>query len=68
MGNIPNITNPTACQIICQNNGPRGCKYFDYNADEENCKLLSSSSRTCDLIRGPPTPVIEECYDNPIQR
>jgi len=66
--NAKNITDPETCQLLCQvysNPDTKSCAYFDYNVDEQNCQLLSSPSRTCDLIRGPPTPTMKECSDDP---
>jgi len=64
--NLQNITSATACQFACliYDKLPT-CNYFFYNGAEENCQFLSSTSRTCDLIRGPPTPSLTECSDKP---
>merc|ERR1711962_1734665 len=65
--NLSNITSASACQFACRiyDKIPR-CNYFFYNGAEENCQFLSSTSRSCDLIRGPPTPSIEDCSEKPI--
>jgi len=67
MENLGNITSALACQFACliYDQFP-GCNYFSYNAVRENCQLLSSSVRTCDLIRGPPNPTFEECSEKPM--
>merc|ERR1712203_797005 len=61
--NAIDIPSATACQVLCQINPL--CNYFDYNKDEQNCQELSSPGRTCDLIRGPPTPTLDECSIDP---
>ena len=61
--NAIDINDVTACQFLCQVDSL--CNYFVYNADELNCQLLSSPSRTCDLIRGPPTPTLNDCSIDP---
>ena len=63
MENNNDISSPSACQTFCLIFP--GCEYFIYNAEEENCQFLSSSSRTCDLIRAPPTPALDECLEPP---
>ena len=63
MENAIDINDVTACQFLCQVNSL--CNYFVYNADDLNCQLLSSPSRTCDLIRGPPTPTLNDCSIDP---
>ena len=69
MENLGNITSALACQFACliYDQFP-GCNYFSYNAVRENCQLLSSSVRTCDLIRGPPNPTFEECSEKPSKK
>ena len=64
--NLQNITSATACQFACliYDKLPT-CNYFFYNGKEENCQFLSSTSRSCDLIRGTPTPSLVECSDKP---
>ena len=63
MDNAIDIPSATACQVLCQINPL--CNYFDYNKDEQNCQELSSPGRTCDLMRGPPTPTLDECSIDP---
>ena len=54
------------CQFACRlYNKEPSCEYFFYNSLEQNCEFLSSSTRTCDIIRGPPTPSLEECSEGP---
>ena len=64
--NLGNITSATVCQLACQfyDKDP-SCGYFFYNRQEQNCQFLSDASRTCDIIRGPPSPSFEECSDGP---
>jgi len=61
--NAVDISSAAACQVLCQINPL--CNYFDYNKDEQNCQELSSPGRTCDVIRGPPTPTLDECSIDP---
>ena len=63
MDNAIDIPSATACQVLCQIYPL--CNYFVYNKDEQNCQELSSPGRTCDLIRGPPTPTLDECSIDP---
>ena len=63
MENLESITSLDICQFACDNYD--GCNYFLYIGDEEECQLLSSPDRTCDLIRGPPTPSLAECSEKP---
>ena len=64
--NLSNITSASACQFACliYDKVP-ACNYFFYNGAEENCQFLSSTSRSCDLIRGPPNPSIQDCSSEP---
>ena len=39
-----------------------GCKYFEYDQDTQDCELLNSSERICDISRGPPKPSYNECF------
>ena len=56
----------TGCQLACQYyNGDSPCDYFIYNDGDKNCQFLSSTARTCDLIRGPPNPPLENCREDP---
>ena len=58
----------TGCQLACQYyNGDSPCDYFIYNDGDKNCQFLSSTARTCDLIRGPPNPPIENCAAPPTE-
>ena len=64
--NLSNITTISTCQFACQlYDKEPSCEYFSYNSLEQNCQFLSSSIRTCDIIRGPPTPSLEECSEGP---
>ena len=47
------------CQIACQLSD--GCQYFAYNNATNNCQLLGSAVRSCDLLRGPPSPSVDTC-------
>jgi len=63
--NIP--SGATGCQLACQYyNGDSPCDYFVYNDGDQNCQFLSSTNRTCDIIRGPPNPPLETCPEQPI--
>ena len=58
----------TGCQLACQYyNGDSPCDYFIYNDGDKNCQFLSSTARTCDLIRGPPNPPLENCAAPPTE-
>ena len=60
------IPSASGCQLACQlYNGDSTCNYFVYNEVETNCQFLSSKERTCDLIRGTPTPSLEKCPEEP---
>ena len=37
------------------------CEYFVYDIDTRDCELLAAPTRTCDILRGPPTPSYEDC-------
>ncbi len=37
------------------------CNYFLYDHDKDDCELLDSDVRQCDVLLGPPVPSIEEC-------
>ena len=64
--NLGNITTPTICQFACKlYDKDTPCQYFSYNRQEQNCQFLSDSARTCDTIRGPPSPSFEECSEGP---
>ena len=41
------------------------CEYFIHDSFKKSCEFRSSTSRTCDVIRGPPNPAIGECSVNP---
>ena len=50
------------CERECiDENEPNECKYFVYYTNARVCRLYSSANRTCDLIRGPPNPSLEDC-------
>ena len=60
--NLGMIKTADQCQLACEFND--NCNYFVYNYEQNNCQLLKSSERTCDLIRGPATPTYAEaCID-----
>ena len=46
------------CQLACQ--FEVGCEYFIHNSLANNCQLLTSGDRTCDLIRGPADPPLAD--------
>ena len=52
---------PKECETRCYND--KDCKYFVHNAYpyERTCKIYLSANRTCNLIRGPPNPSLEDC-------
>ena len=50
-----------ACQIYNLDNLDFPCNYFVHNKREQNCQFLSSTDRKCDVIRGPPTPSLDNC-------
>ena len=50
-----------ACQIYNLDNLDFPCNYFVHNNREQNCQFLSSTDRKCDVIRGPPTPSLDNC-------
>jgi hypothetical protein len=47
------------CQLACLFH--RDCQYFVYNRDIEECELHDSEKRNCNVIKGPPSPTLEEC-------
>jgi hypothetical protein len=47
------------CQLACFFH--RDCQYFVYNHDIEECELHDSGKRSCNVIKGPPSPTLEEC-------
>ena len=64
--NLGNITTASVCQFACQlYDKEPSCEYFFYNSQEQNCQFLSDASRTCDIIRGPPSPSFEQCSEGP---
>ena len=44
-----------ACKIV-----PK-CNYFLYDIELEDCELLDAEKRSCDLLRGPPKPAVNDC-------
>ena len=47
-----------ACQLLSQ------CKFFNYDKHHKDCELLITTDRKSDLIRGPPQPRFDECWDD----
>ena len=56
---LENIETPAHCQTAC-NHMPR-CNYFLYDHDKDDCELVDSDVRHCDVMVGPPEPSIEYC-------
>ena len=53
------LFDPKECETWCYYNFD--CKYFVHNAYTRYCDFYLSANRTCDLIRGPPNPSLEDC-------
>ena len=67
--NLGDIETASKCQFACQiynlDNLDFPCNYFVHNNREQNCQFLSSTDRKCDVIRGPPTPSLDNCPEQP---
>jgi len=48
------------CQQACQIFGD-SCQYFSYNEINNECVLLNSAARDCNILIGPPNPSYEDC-------
>ena len=59
---LDHIVSPENCQHACKL--LKTCKYFNYDKILKDCELLGSANRNCDLIRGPPHPSFEDCWEN----
>ena len=57
--NLEGISSVETCQLACQFDA--NCKYFIYYKNENVCETLDDDAYTCDVVRGPPTPTIENC-------
>ena len=55
------ITSPEQCQLACSKLGI--CEYFVYDYDKDDCELLNAPLRKCDILRGPPEPKYETCFN-----
>ena len=59
LANLHGINLINHCQQICQ--FMENCQYFMYDTELQNCMLFDSSKRDCDVSRGPPVPIFENC-------
>ena len=53
------IKSPEQCQEACAY--LEICHYFVYDYSKDDCELLGSPLRKCDILRGPPEPSYETC-------
>ena len=53
------IKSPEQCQEACTYLDI--CHYFVYDYNKDDCELLGSPIRKCDILRGPPEPSYETC-------
>ena len=52
--NLEDVSNLKICQLACVLKSE--CQYFVYDKSIPSCQLRAAPERTCDLLRGPPTP------------
>ena len=62
LNNFEGVGSASICQTFCQD---LECNYFVYNGIDHNCQLRSSTGRSCDWMRGPPTPSYGDCFNPP---
>ena len=56
------IDSPERCQLACTKDP--ACRYFVYDYDLDDCELLNSPLRKCDILRGPPEPSYDTCFNS----
>ena len=59
MDNLQFIQNEIVCQFAC--NLEPECDYFVYDKEQQNCELIHGQKVECDLMIGPPDPLIRSC-------
>ena len=59
MDNLQFIQNEIICQFAC--NLEPECDYFVYDKEQQNCELIHGQKVECDLMIGPPDPLIRSC-------
>ena len=59
---LDNCKNAEVCQTACR--VLTKCEYFNYDMQLKDCELITSTSRNCDLVRGPPEPDYDECLES----
>ena len=55
-----NVESLEACQKRCE--FIKGCKYWQYDKEKNDCELLDSDDRVCDASTGSSKPSYEECF------
>jgi hypothetical protein len=58
---LEKIESAIQCQFACSF-VPK-CNYFLYDIDLKDCELLDDEKRDCDLLRGPPSPDLLDCFE-----
>ena len=63
---LEGISSIEICQIACSHDA--ACRYFLYDETTKDCELFDDDTRVCDFRRGPPTPDINECFNETIAK